>query len=592
LSKRLRVAMVGPLPPERSGIAEYAEGLVDMLRSEGLQVDTVTRSDVDRRGLDKVIASLNEMDVVVYQMGNHPTFHGWMLPLMSTVPGIVHLHDLVLHHMVAGVLNEEGLLLTGGYAEALKKWHSASQIRSASLALRCESPVWNRDEVVEYPLHQIATKFATEVVVHSHYAANRITAEFPWLPVSVIPQLYPAIAPHRVREQLATIVLMGGGQVNRRFDWVVEALTAIDDDLDQTVTLEIAGEVEPAVLVQLQGLEALKKVRLINHGRTSDSDFEDLFKRADLMIALRQPTMGEASAVVSKALQAGLPTIVSDQGWYAELPGCVKKIAPTDDCPQALARLLRELILDPLHYSGWAESCMDESGRPLLDPVAATGQYVRLLRSHCVFSNFRDRLADAVSSLKVNIDSPLSSELQRIDVRATLRGDRWVGRALAALADQELDSEARIAGSTVGPYPYTGPLPASGYAGSATLPGVAEPLVVKAAGDLSLQVELHNDGPNEWVSPVGHALRPYGIYLGHFWRRIDNQTSSGEQPRTWIEDAVDPHATLVLSLQLRAPEVAGEYELEIDLVQESVCWFKSHGFIPARLRVSVGSDIS
>jgi len=78
------------------------------------------------------------------------------------------------------------------------------------------------------------------------------------------------------------------------------------------------------------------------------------------MIALRMPTMGETSAVVMKALQAGLPTIVSDHGWYAELPECVRKLEPSVGCPDELAKLLRSLVDDPALYMHWAEECLHE----------------------------------------------------------------------------------------------------------------------------------------------------------------------------------------------------------------------------------------
>ncbi|UXM99774.1 glycosyltransferase [Xanthomonas hortorum pv. pelargonii] len=321
--------MVGPQPTDRSGIAEYAAGLVDMLRDCGLSVETVTVADVEQKGASQIVASLRAADAVVYQMGNHPTFHGWMLPLMAAVPGIVHLHDLVLHHMAAGVLSDAGRLDSASYGGLLEKWHSTSQVRAATVALRIGTPIWSRAQVVDYPLHQVATQYATEMVVHSRYSADRIAKDFPWLPITVVPQLYPIVAPHRVRGRLNTIALLGGGQVNRRFDWVVQALAMIDEVLDEPLTLEIAGDVEPAVASQLEALTGLRNVRLINHGRVDDENFWKVFERADLMIALRQPTMGEASAVVSKAMQAGLPTIVSDHGWYAELPGCVKRSFPT-----------------------------------------------------------------------------------------------------------------------------------------------------------------------------------------------------------------------------------------------------------------------
>lgn len=587
---QFRIAMVGPLPPERSGIAEYAAGLVAMLRDYGLRVDTVTRADVEREGVTRIVETLLQADAVVYQMGNHPAFHGWMLPLMEAVPGVVHLHDLVLHHMVAGVLNDEQRLLGGDYPAALEKWHTASEIKAASLALRSGSPIWNRDDVVDFPLHQVATRLATEVVVHSRYSADRIEAAFPWLPVNIVPQLYPVVAPHRVRDRLNTIAVMGGGHMNRRFDWIVEALTAIDGTLERPLTLEIAGEVEPAVQNQLQGVAALANVTLVVHGHTSDDEFWGVFERADLMIALRQPTMGEASAVVSKALQAGLPTIVSNHGWYAELPDCVKKIAPTDECPLALASVLGQLVGEPGAMEAWAEECADQAGRPAFDPFAATEQYARMLRTHHVLSGFRDKVANAISSLRVDIDSPLSKELQRIDVRTSLRGDQWVNTAIAALGDQQLDSHARIVGGTVGAYPYSEPLPEEAFLGQAAV--VEQDIgTVPAASVFSLQVELTNDSQYQWFSPLGHVIRPFGIYLGHHWASVDSALPPVEQPRTWIEDAVDQSSPGLHVMTIRAPDVPGEYYLEIDLVQESVCWFKSRGFLPARLHVNVEATL-
>lgn len=586
MSSQFRIVMVGPLPPDHSGIAEYAEGLVEMLRDSGMQVDTLTRADMKRVGQKKAVALLSAADAVVYQMGNHPTFHGWMLPLMERVPGIVHLHDLVLHHMVAGVLNDEQRLTGADYPAALAKWHTPLELRSATQALRVGAPLWNRDDVVRYPLHQVATRLAAEVVVHSRYAARHVSEAFPWLPVSVIPQLYPVVAPPRARNRLGTIAVMGGGQANRRFDWLVEALLAVEPTLEHTITVEIAGSLEPEVAEVLKALAGLDNVRLVNHGRVADDEFRAVFERADLMVALREPTMGEASAVVSKAMQAGLPTIVSDQGWYAELPSCVRKIIPDAACPQQLAELLGALSADPAAFERWAAECAEMAATPEFDANVAADRYAGLLRTNRVLSSFRDRVADAVASLKVDIDSPLSTELQRIDVRAGLRGDRWVETALRAMADQDLDSQARIRGATVGPYPYSDPLPHDGYQGEVTIiEGLPDCVVAGSA--LSVKVQVSNDTERPWFSPMGHAIRPFGIYLGHFWHSDDSDKLPVEQPRTWLEQPVDSSAPGVYELEIRAPDSAGEYNLDVDLVQESVCWFKSRGFRPARLVVKV-----
>jgi hypothetical protein len=218
--------------------------------------------------------------------------------------------------------------------------------------------------------------------------------------------------------------------------------------------------------------------------------------------------------------------------------------------------------------------------------MVGTQRYAQLLRRVSVLSDFRDRVADAIIGLRVDIESPLSAELHRIDVRSTLRGDQWVNAALLALGDQELDSHARVLGGTVGPYPYSEPLPEQGFRGQASVVAHGATAVAPSSM-LTLQVELINESDLQWISPLGNGIRPFGIYLGHYWSSVDSTLPPAEQPRTWIEEAVDGSSSGVHVMTVRVPETPGEYWLEIDLVQESVCWFKGRGFTPARLQVRV-----
>ena len=47
---------------------------------------------------------------------------------------------------------------------------------------------------------------------------------------------------------------------------------------------------------------------------------DDQLRRADLVVNLRSPTMGEASYSQLRAMKHGVPTVVSRAGWYGELP--------------------------------------------------------------------------------------------------------------------------------------------------------------------------------------------------------------------------------------------------------------------------------
>ena len=85
----MKVAYYSPMPPERSGIADYSALLLPALRRR-LDVD-VARRGKSARG-----------DVALYHVGNDPESHGWIVEALRREPGVVVLHDFVLHHLVAG----------------------------------------------------------------------------------------------------------------------------------------------------------------------------------------------------------------------------------------------------------------------------------------------------------------------------------------------------------------------------------------------------------------------------------------------------------------------------------------------------------
>src|SRR6266540_892864 len=91
-ARSVRVAYYSPLPPERSGIADYSALLRPALKR-------LVDIDVVRRGRTRPVAA----DVALYHVGNDPEAHGWIVDALRRRPGVVVLHDFVLHHLVAGL---------------------------------------------------------------------------------------------------------------------------------------------------------------------------------------------------------------------------------------------------------------------------------------------------------------------------------------------------------------------------------------------------------------------------------------------------------------------------------------------------------
>ena len=88
----MKVAYFSPLPPERTGISEYSELLLPALRRR-IEVEVVPRGRT----------SPADADVCLYHVGNNPDAHGWIVEALRRRPGVVVLHDFVLHHLVAGL---------------------------------------------------------------------------------------------------------------------------------------------------------------------------------------------------------------------------------------------------------------------------------------------------------------------------------------------------------------------------------------------------------------------------------------------------------------------------------------------------------
>src|SRR5262249_37309603 len=72
-----------------------------------------------------------------------------------------------------------------------------------------------------------------------------------------------------------------------------------------------------------------------------------LMGACDAIVSLRSPTMGETSGSAIRALTLGKPLVVSDVGWFAELPDDVAIRIPVDEREvETLAAALERLAAD------------------------------------------------------------------------------------------------------------------------------------------------------------------------------------------------------------------------------------------------------
>ena len=120
----VKVAYYSPLPPSRSGIADYSALLLPALRE---RVEVVVAEPGKRAPA---------ADVALYHIGNDPDAHGWILDALRERPGVVVLHEYVLHHLIAGITIGRG----DGRGVPRRDGARARRRRAAARARRARQP--------------------------------------------------------------------------------------------------------------------------------------------------------------------------------------------------------------------------------------------------------------------------------------------------------------------------------------------------------------------------------------------------------------------------------------------------------------------
>ena len=156
----MKVAYYSPLPPERSGIADYSALLMPAL-------GRLVELEVVRRGRTRPVAA----DVALFHVGNDPEAHGWIIDALRRRPGVVVLHDFVLHHLVAGLTigRKDG----HGYLAAMERDAGIpGRLLAHGVLDGRVAPPWETSPS-EFPLVGEVLANATGLVVHSHYVEER-----------------------------------------------------------------------------------------------------------------------------------------------------------------------------------------------------------------------------------------------------------------------------------------------------------------------------------------------------------------------------------------------------------------------------------
>jgi glycosyltransferase involved in cell wall biosynthesis len=360
-----RIAYYSPLPPARSGIADYSAELLphlaehldlELIVDEGFHpaADLAARFPVHgHRALPGLLAQ-GRFDAVLYHVGNNPDYHGEIVRTLGAVPGIVVLHEFMLHHLVRGMTLGRGD--AAGFIAAMRYAYgeSGEALARRSVATGVPLDPWS------YPLFERVVDASLGLLVHNETTASRVLASRPGKAITRVPHhlslgsLPPlgAYDPAEIRRRLAipagAIVFASFGFITpaKRLEVSLRAFARLRRELPDAVYL-LVGEVSPHYDFAAR-LPPELAPGVVTVGRTDLDRFLLYMLACDVAINLRYPTAGETSGTLIRLLGLGKPVVVSRLGAFAEIPDDAAAKVDLDDAEEdVLFAYLHRLATDP-----------------------------------------------------------------------------------------------------------------------------------------------------------------------------------------------------------------------------------------------------
>jgi glycosyltransferase involved in cell wall biosynthesis len=325
-----KIAWLSPLPPQRSGIANYSYWLVKVLKPH-LDIDLYYETELPdaelQRDFDVYPMSLfperhETYDEVIYHLGNNSIFHKKIYQLAWRFPGTVVLHDYNLSAFMHYAfylqadwqLYEQALVNSNGEPERKGLQGLVPQLRRNVNGLPMSYAVVNKSRKVIVHHRWVKNQF-------SHNEHIEVIPMFAKINISpTADQIEAFRKKFAIKDTHFLITCLGFVNRNKLPELQVRVVKELVAQ-GMPVQLVFAGETSPEVRSLQTEVEASEYGEYITFtGYLDETDYFAAVFASDVVINLRNPSMGEASLTLMHALAAAKPAIISDLNQYQEFP--------------------------------------------------------------------------------------------------------------------------------------------------------------------------------------------------------------------------------------------------------------------------------
>lgn len=361
----MKLAFFTPLNPQKSGIADYSEELLPYLAKDA-EIDLYVEQDVTPTNptITENFAwypftqfecnqQQHPYDLCLYQMGNNMDCHRYMDAFIQKYPGVVTLHDYVLHHFYAAMFAEENRY--DEYAAAMQKYYGDLGGR---IAAKFKQEIRSDYVYYQLPFYQCVVNPSLGTIVHSAYVKNKLLQYDPSYQVELIPMgIIPPELEHfnrtvlREKFQLPQdrfiVSSLGFIIAGKRLRELLQAFAAFVRDVPDALCL-LVGQESPDFPIR----ELVQKLNLKNNviitGYVPYQSYLEYIALSDVCVNLRYPTVRASSANILKIMAFAKPVLVSDVCELLDIPdNCCMKIPLNEAEEEKILKALHTLYQEP-----------------------------------------------------------------------------------------------------------------------------------------------------------------------------------------------------------------------------------------------------
>lgn len=359
---RPRLALFSPVRPVASGISDYTQESLSLLTGRydiTLFLDGYQPSDpglsrlatVEQAADCEMLHELEPFDAFIYHLGNSPV-HAYLLPFVTRHPGLLILHDNTvlparLHQTLSSWRGED-------FRREMADTYGERGETAAEIIL---TGLHNHLFLRLFSLTELLVRASLVTAVHDSWSAAELRRRNPGATVEVVPHYVavPATSPgdrERFRAQwglptAGTVIgSLGLLTPDKEIGLLIEVFARLVRE-GHDVHLLLAGAAGENLpldhLVRQSGVAG----RIVVTGHLPSDEFRGAMASCDLLVQLRWPTRRESSAIVQRAMAAGVAVVMSDLAHHADYPADTVFRVDTYLERESLYRELRRAVSAP-----------------------------------------------------------------------------------------------------------------------------------------------------------------------------------------------------------------------------------------------------